>query len=31
MDSYKEIYGVLKFTDLCHVIVILLSVLQWCE
>jgi hypothetical protein len=31
MNSNKEIYGVLKFTDLCCIIVVLLSVLQWRE
>jgi len=29
MNSNKEIYSVLKITVLCHVIVLLLAVLQW--
>jgi len=29
MNSSKELYSVLKFTDVCHVIVLLLAVLQW--
>jgi len=29
MNGNKEIYSVLKFTVVCHVIVLLLAVLQW--
>jgi hypothetical protein len=31
MNSNKEVNSVLKFTVLCDVFVVLLSVLQWCE